>query len=63
MVPSFRIMFNTGHSDVNMQLIAIALAVTGAVVVLAFRTHAARRILDVTCNVRQQSGGLLVRDN
>lgn len=63
MASSFMIMFNTGPSDVNMQLIAIALAVAGAVAVLAFRTHAARRILDVTCNVRQHFGGLLVSDN
>lgn len=47
-------MLNTGTFDVKMQLIAIALAITGVVTILAFRTHAARRILDVACNVRQR---------
>lgn len=63
MVASSNTMFNTGPFDANMQLIAIALAVTCAVTVLVFRTHAARRILDVTCNVRQHFSGLLVRNN
>lgn len=62
MASSPMIMFKTGPFDVNMQLIAIALAVTSAVAVLASRTHAARRILDVTCNVRQHFGGFLISD-
>lgn len=53
MIASLGFMLNSGPSDVNMQLIAIVLAVICAVAVLAFRTHAARRILDVACNVRQ----------
>lgn len=51
MLPSVGILSNTGLFDVNIQLIGVALAVTGLVAALAFRTHAARRILDVTCNV------------
>lgn len=61
MIASLGFMFNSGPSDVNMQLIAIALAVTCAVAVLAFRTHAARRILDVACNVRQNVCYFLVQ--
>lgn len=55
MFPSFRMTLNTGPFDVNMQLIAVALAVTVAVAALAFKSHAARRILDVVCNVRQNA--------
>lgn len=46
-------MFNMGPLDSNMQFIAVALAIAAAVAVLAFRTHAARRILDLACNVRE----------
>lgn len=53
MLPSVSIMSNNIPFDINIQLIGVALAVTGVVAVLISRTHAARRILDVTCNVRQ----------
>lgn len=61
MIASLGLMLSSGPSDVNMQLIAIALAVTCAVAVLASRTHAARRILDVACNVRQSFCSFLVQ--
>jgi hypothetical protein len=48
-------MFITGLFYFNLQLIAAALAIAAAVAVLALRTHAARRILDLACNVREYS--------
>lgn len=60
MFPSSRMTLNTGPFDVNMQLIAVALAVTVAVAALAFKSHAARRILDVVCNVRRNARSYVV---
>lgn len=51
------IMYDTGSGNFRMQLVAIALAVTSSAIFLAFRSHAARRILDLVCNVRQSSSG------